>query len=209
MTNHLSEDELILHYYGEVDRADAARVASHLESCAACQASREQLARVMAMVDTAAPVEAPEGFERIAWARLEPRLDANRGGGWRVFFGFPQWAMAGGVAALVLAAFVAGRFTVGTPVSVTPGVASRKRESVSRVALAASSSWSGAPVAIERFVSRNDRMSIAVSWAPAGRGAATASSATKMHICRAATHGSWEVMTTFIAATTNPAPDRR
>jgi hypothetical protein len=122
MTNHLSEDELVLHYYGEVDRADAARVASHLESCADCQASREQLARVMAMVDTAAPVEAPPGFERIAWARLEPKLDANRGG-WRAFFGFPQWAMAGGVAALVLAAFVAGRFTVGTPVSVTPGVA--------------------------------------------------------------------------------------
>jgi anti-sigma factor RsiW len=109
MTNHLSEDELILHYYGEVDRADAARVASHLETCADCQAARERLARVMAMVDSAAPVEAPLGFERTAWARLEPKLDGNRAS--RSWFLFPQWALAGGVAALVLAAFVAGRFT--------------------------------------------------------------------------------------------------
>jgi len=83
----------------------------------------------MALVDSAAPVEAPIGFERIAWARLEPHLEVQgvspvrrsagkiydlvfgksaREGGW-----FPQWALAGGVAALVLAAFVAGRFSGG------------------------------------------------------------------------------------------------
>ena len=113
MTNHLSEDELILHYYDEVDRADEARLASHLASCAECQAARERLARVMAMVDTAAPVEAPPGFERIAWARLEPKLDGNRASvSWSWF---PQWALAGGVAALVLAAFVAGRVSGGDP----------------------------------------------------------------------------------------------
>ena len=31
----------------------------------------------MTLVDTAAPVEAPLGFERTAWARLEPQLDGN------------------------------------------------------------------------------------------------------------------------------------
>ena len=111
MNNHLSEDELILRYYGEIDRADHARVESHLASCAECQSAQEKLRRVMTMVDAASPVEAPPGFERTAWARLEPALDGNRGG-WR-FFWFPQWALAGGVAALVLAAFVAGRFTGG------------------------------------------------------------------------------------------------
>jgi hypothetical protein len=110
MNNHLSEDELILHYYGEVERAEEARVASHLASCAECQAASDKLRRVMTLVDSAAPVEAPLGFERDAWARVEPHLDTNRAG-WRALFGFPQWALAGGVAALVLAAFVAGRFT--------------------------------------------------------------------------------------------------
>jgi hypothetical protein len=64
-------------------------------------------------------VEAPIGFERTAWARLEPALDANRSA-WRTFFWFPQWALAGGVAALVVAAFVAGRFTGGDASLPTP-----------------------------------------------------------------------------------------
>ena len=112
MTNHLTEDELILHYYGEIDRADHARVESHLATCAECQFAQGQLRRVMTLVDSASPVEAPLGFERTAWARLEPALDASRSG-WRTFFWFPQWALAGGIAVLVLAAFMAGRFTGG------------------------------------------------------------------------------------------------
>jgi len=113
MNQHLTEDELILHFYGETERADTARVESHLESCAECQSAKEKLHSVMALVDSAAPVEAPIGFERIAWARLEPALDRNARSGWRTFFWFPQWALAGGVAALVIAAFVAGRFSGG------------------------------------------------------------------------------------------------
>lgn len=114
MTTHLSEDELILRYYGETEAADEARVESHLASCAECRFADQQLRQVMTLVDSAAPVEAPAGFERTAWARLEPRLDANAGG-WKSLFSFPQWALAGGVAALVLAAFVAGRVSNGDP----------------------------------------------------------------------------------------------
>ena len=117
MNNHLSEDELILHSYGEIDRADRARVDEHLAACAECQRAKESLARVMTMIDTAAPVEAPLGFERTAWARLEPELDHNATSAWRKFFWFPQWALAGGIAALVVAAFVAGRFSGGEVVA--------------------------------------------------------------------------------------------
>ena len=123
MTTHLTEDELILHYYGETDRADESRIVSHLASCGDCQSADQQLRRVMTMVDSAAPVEAPDGFERTAWARLEPALDGNRPAGWRAMFAVPQWAMAGGVAALVLAAFVAGRFSGGEAVVTTPTTA--------------------------------------------------------------------------------------
>src|SRR5687768_589478 len=119
MTNHLSEDELILHYYGETDRADVARIESHLSSCAECQFANQQLRRVMTLVDTAAPVEAPLGFERTAWARLEPALDQQRRSR-RGLFWIPQFALAGGVAALVMVAFMAGRFTGGEPAGVTP-----------------------------------------------------------------------------------------
>ena len=119
MSDHLSEDELVLLYYSEIDRADRARVESHLASCRECQFAQEKLRRVMTMVDAAAPVEAPPGFERTAWARLEPALDNNRSF-WRTFFWFPQWALGGGVAALVVVAFMAGRITGGDSPLATP-----------------------------------------------------------------------------------------
>ncbi|HYE86824.1 MAG TPA: zf-HC2 domain-containing protein [Vicinamibacterales bacterium] len=129
MNNHLTDDELILHSYGEIDRADRARVDAHLAECAQCQVAKENLARVMTMIDTAPPVEAPAGFERIAWARVQQALDsdgglvrrsATRGGGIRSFFWFPQWALAGGVAALLVAAFWAGRISGGDPATPSP-----------------------------------------------------------------------------------------
>ena len=119
MTNHLSEEELILHYYGEHDRAEDARVEAHLAACHDCQGANERLRRVMTLVDSAAPVEARPGFERDVWARLEPQLDTPSFG-WRKLFWFPQWALAGGVAALVMAAFVAGRFSTGDVTTVRP-----------------------------------------------------------------------------------------
>jgi len=115
MTNHLSEEELILHHCGEIDRADQARVDRHLAECGECQAAKAQLHRVLLLLETAAPVEARPGFEREVWARLEPKLDANTGGLFGRLLWLPQWALAGGVAALVLAAFMAGRFSGGVP----------------------------------------------------------------------------------------------
>jgi len=127
MNTHLTEDELILHFYGETERDDEARIASHLAACAECQGAKDTLVRVMTLVDSASPVEAPIDFGRTAWARLAPELDgglvghsAKREGRWRTFFWFPQWALAGGVAALVIAAFVAGRFSGGDPALTTP-----------------------------------------------------------------------------------------
>ena len=120
MNEHLSEDELILHSYGEVERADRMRVDAHLASCPYCQLEKEKLARVMSMIDTAPPVEAPLGFERTAWARLEPALDAGKTG-WQKLFWFPQWALGAGVAALVVAAFVAGRVSGGDAIVPSTG----------------------------------------------------------------------------------------
>jgi hypothetical protein len=123
MNTHLSEDELILHYYGETGAADEARIESHLASCAECRFADQQLRQVMTLVDSAAPVEAPPGFERTAWARLEPKLDADEST-WRAFFLVPQWALAGGVAALVFAAFIAGRMSsIEPPTAGAPQVA--------------------------------------------------------------------------------------
>lgn len=126
MTNHLSEEELILHYYGETSRDDQPRLVDHLASCGECEAANQSLHRVLTMVDSAAPVEARPGFERDVWARLEPQLQ-EKPAGWRTFFWAPQWALAGGVAALVLVAFMAGR------ISNTPGVVAPSPQQASDV----------------------------------------------------------------------------
>src|SRR5215510_12279591 len=105
---HLTDDDLVLHYYGE----DVPRAESHLAACASCQANFTRLQRVMAFIDSAPAVEAPEGFERIAWARLEPSLRAPRRG-WLSWFVFSpaRLAFAAGVLVLVAAAFMFGRIT--------------------------------------------------------------------------------------------------
>ena len=137
MTNHLSEDDLILHYYGETARADETRVDGHLAECGACQAEKAQLHRVLALVESAAPVEARPGVERDVWARLEPQLDAYVASKWRTFFWLPQWALAGGVAALVFVAFMAGRLSGGVPPGVTPDAGAMAEASPDRVLHAA------------------------------------------------------------------------
>jgi anti-sigma factor RsiW len=115
---HLSDDELVLHYYGEMERADEARAGAHLEACHACRENYGRLQRVMAFVDSAPAVDAPDGFERIAWARLEPALRRERHGWFRSVLLTPAYvAFAAGVLVLVGAAFIAGRMMPKAPVA--------------------------------------------------------------------------------------------
>lgn len=101
---HIHEDELVLHYYGEMDDAVEAQLATHLATCAACAEQYRRLQRVLAAVEAGAPADAPENFERIVWARLEPNLvrDANR---WNL----APLALAAAVLVLVAGSFFAGR----------------------------------------------------------------------------------------------------
>jgi hypothetical protein len=110
---HLNDDDLVLHYYGEMPAAEDARAAAHLASCADCQQHYTTLQRVMAFVDSAPAVEAAPGFEAVAWARLEPALAASRRGGWISWLVFSpaRLAFAAGVVLLIGAAFMAGRMT--------------------------------------------------------------------------------------------------
>jgi hypothetical protein len=107
---HLGDDDLVLHYYGELPPADENRAESHLGQCRECQANYTRLQRVMAFVDSAPAVDAPEGFERMAWARLQPALEtAPRGWLSWVVLSSSRLAFAAAVVLLVGAAFMAGR----------------------------------------------------------------------------------------------------
>ena len=124
LPNHLPEETLILQYYGEAD--DAAAVEQHLAACDHCRLEFERLRRVLALVDVQDVPDPGPGFERKVWARLAPDLETRRTSWFAWLFPVqgPRWVYAGGVAALLLMAFVAGRFsTPSAPLAPVPTAA--------------------------------------------------------------------------------------
>ena len=105
--NHLTEEELILHYYGE--ESDALAAEQHLDTCESCRHLYASMQRVLNVVDSLpVPARGPEYGAQV-WSRLESRLPARR----RLFFLDMRWrwaAAACAVALLLAIAFLAGRF---------------------------------------------------------------------------------------------------
>jgi hypothetical protein len=132
---HVTEDDLILHYYGELEPAAAGRIGDHLRECAACNASFTTLQRVLAAVNSAPPLELGDGFERKVWARLQPELDRGSRNGWLSWFVLSpaRLAWVSGIVMLVAAAFFAGRVsrpTVPSHTDVTTTASSTLRERI-------------------------------------------------------------------------------
>ena len=109
---HLNEEDLVLHYYRELDGAAAGHAEQHLRTCADCRAGFSRLEQVMAAVDTMPEPALPSGFERTVWARLEPALESPRSR-WPSWFVVSPAALAWATAVVVLVtgAFFAGRVT--------------------------------------------------------------------------------------------------
>jgi hypothetical protein len=140
---HISDEDLLLDYYGEATPEQRAEMRAHVETCADCQALDRELRAVLALVDNEPLPDAPPGFEREMWARLEPvvsgfsrtnevrlktdttknevRLKADttkEDTTWS--FELPRWALAASVAALAVGSFALGRVW-DTPTT-SPGV---------------------------------------------------------------------------------------
>jgi hypothetical protein len=118
-SGHLDEEALILHYFGEDEGVHRKEAWRHLAACDRCRDELEQIGDALALVSAAEPPAPPEGFERVMWARVSARLESSRATGWRDWFTIPRLALAGGILTLLLAAFVAGRWT-GEPVPAAP-----------------------------------------------------------------------------------------
>ncbi len=111
--NHLSEEQIVLHYYGDAE--ESAEIERHLAACAECRA---EFARVQSMLRQIEPIEVPEPpatFEQKTWLNLRDRLPEKGGFFRRIFskksLGAQQkWAVAAVMALLLAAAFMAGRF---------------------------------------------------------------------------------------------------
>lgn len=103
---HLTEDDLVAHHYGEAP--DPRGAADHLAACDACRTERDRLAADLALLDRMPVPERGEEYGRHLFARLRPRLEAPPKR--PVFFAWRPLVLSASLAAVLGAAFLAGRF---------------------------------------------------------------------------------------------------
>jgi len=102
--NHISEEQLVLLYYGE--SGEAAAIDGHLKECEACRTEFRALQLVLNTVDSAPVPERPADYGQAVWNRIEKRLGRRKRRASRQW-----WIWAPALAALLVSAFLAGRFT--------------------------------------------------------------------------------------------------
>lgn len=111
----VTDDDLILYYYGEAGDPEGIRGA--LAASPELRARYETLEKVLATVGEALPVpERPEGYGARVWARLQPELEAQRAPRslWSFLSG-PRLAWATAAVLLLLVGFLAGRLWPPAP----------------------------------------------------------------------------------------------
>jgi len=106
--NHLTEEQFVLYYYGEGDGSPGVR--EHLDACEACRAEYAGLQLVLNVVDSAPVPDRAASYGAEVWQRLQPKLGARRRFFNPLLWPARHWAAAGAMAALVVAAFLAGRY---------------------------------------------------------------------------------------------------
>ena len=118
--NHLTEEELVLRYYGEEVQTPSAE--RHLAECLECRETYSSLQRVLNVVDSLPVPERNSEYGAEVWRKIRPAIPSRRK--WLTLPSFEwRWAAAAAAtAALMAAAFVAGRHF---PQNAAPGQAGR------------------------------------------------------------------------------------
>jgi hypothetical protein len=135
---HCTEDDLILHYYGE--ERSSVDVERHLAACSECSTAYRAIQETLQLV---VPPEVPDrddSYSLEVWSRIRTRLPEQRVPWWQAWFGWETMGVAAAVACVVVAAFVAGRAWPRPPQAVLPAVSSAPDPSAGdRVRMAATS----------------------------------------------------------------------
>jgi hypothetical protein len=137
-TQHIPEQELVAYVFG--DSPQNANIATHVEACEQCSAELAKLRAVLnAINEETVPVPERTQYGEQIWASVRPRLNGPERAGFLAWLRPQRLALAGGVLALLIVAFVAGRMS--KPVVPTPTVATNqstpnKPERLARAAVA-------------------------------------------------------------------------
>lgn len=125
--NHPSEQDLVLYFYGDAPKA--AILERHLAECGACAAEFAQVRATLSAIQYPVPERAAD-YEAQLWSTLRPRLEvaeAPRRSLWAAILKPRRWAVAGTLAAIIMAAFLVGRYTgTAKPGQITPPITATK-----------------------------------------------------------------------------------
>jgi hypothetical protein len=119
---HPSEQDLVLYFYGDAPKPAA--LDRHLAECGACAAEFARLRATLTAIEFPVP-ERPPDYEVQLWSTLRPRLEATEApkrSFWAAALQPRRWAVAGALAAIVVAAFLAGRYMPRTSTPPSPQI---------------------------------------------------------------------------------------
>jgi len=106
---HMTEEELIAYREGIAEQP--AVISGHLAACEDCRRELERIEAVLAALNTLPVPDPGTDYGRQVWREIAPRLAEKPGRWWQAWTEPRRLAVAGAVMALIVAAFVAGRFT--------------------------------------------------------------------------------------------------
>jgi antitoxin (DNA-binding transcriptional repressor) of toxin-antitoxin stability system len=137
--NHAAEEDLVMFYYREsglMQKGSLDDLQKHLENCPACNTAYRNLVRVLDACDDLPVPEPHPAFESRIWNRLEPQLHPLHQRAWWGFLE-TRWFAAAAVAAMLVVAFLAGRFTrkPNAPVAQIVAITADGRQRVLQMAL--------------------------------------------------------------------------
>jgi hypothetical protein len=105
MNEHLTDEQLVLKYYGELEAAAAAE--QHLAECRECRARVEELASALELAASSPVPERDAFYGSRVWHNIKDRLETKR----KPVSVFPKWVLSGALAAALACAFFFGRWT--------------------------------------------------------------------------------------------------
>jgi hypothetical protein len=106
---HMTEEELIGYREGVAEQR--AVISEHLAACEECRGELQRIEAVLAALDTLPVPDPGADYGRQVWREIAPRLAEKTVRWWQVWMEPRRLVGAGAVVALIVAAFVAGRFT--------------------------------------------------------------------------------------------------